>query len=397
MTPYLLILAVLLGIAPGLIAHGKGRNFLLWWIYGVLLGPVALLHAIMLRSRTERHAGDYPAPARPKRPTRWRSNWPVALWAAASIAVAIVAVTTYGLLAPPQSEGSTNSRSVAVSADRTPPRQPAATRNTNTAPAPPAARTAPPNVRVSVRRETAPRPEEKLATAPVTPVERLPANVPNERTEPRAQVTPPTPAATAKAEPKPASTAPANAAAETSSEAKTSTRVALATPPAIPSIAAPKSDTGEAETGQQKTGPADAIAPKPLQPAAKPIAPQPAVKPVPTAPPAAKPVPASVSPTQSLPASPTPTDKPATAETTDVTAVGETVQIVQLALAKRGYDPGPANGRAGKKTQAAIRKFQADTDQKPTGSIDYALLEKLGIVGPRIHAFRPPPGATPGR
>ena len=392
MTPYLLILAVLLGIAPGLIAHGKGRNFLLWWIYGVLLGPVALLHAIMLRSRTERYAGDYPAPARPKRPTRWRSNWPVALWAAASIAVAIVAVTAYGLLAPPQSDGSSNSRSVAVSADRTPPRQPAATPDATSAPASPAARTVPPNVRVSVRRETAAPPKEKLATAPVTPVERLPANVPNERTEPRAQAIPPTPTATTKAEPKSAPTAPVKAATDTTSQARTSDRVALAAPPGIPSIAAPKAGTGE-----PKTGPADAVTPKPLQPPAKPIVPQPAAKPVPAAPPAAKPVPASVSPTQPSPASPAPTDKPATAETTDVTAVGETVQIVQLALAKRGYDPGPANGRAGKKTQAAIRKFQTDTGQKPTGSIDYALLEKLGIVGPRIHAFRPPPGATPGR
>ena len=82
---------------------------------------------------------------------------------------------------------------------------------------------------------------------------------------------------------------------------------------------------------------------------------------------------------------------------TDVTAVGETVRIVQLALREKGYDPGPANGRAGKKTQGAIRKFQADRKLDPTGTIDYALLEKLGIVGPRVHAFRPPPGMTVGR
>jgi peptidoglycan hydrolase-like protein with peptidoglycan-binding domain len=82
---------------------------------------------------------------------------------------------------------------------------------------------------------------------------------------------------------------------------------------------------------------------------------------------------------------------------TDVTAVGETVQIVQLALAKKGYNPGPANGRAGIKTQTAIRKFQKDSGVQPTGAIDYTLLEKLGIVGPRVHAFRPPPGATAGR
>lgn len=46
--PYFLIL-VLLGIAPAVIAYGKGRNFALWWIYGALLAPVAFIHALMLQ------------------------------------------------------------------------------------------------------------------------------------------------------------------------------------------------------------------------------------------------------------------------------------------------------------------------------------------------------------
>ncbi|MGH6621706.1 MAG: peptidoglycan-binding domain-containing protein, partial [Alphaproteobacteria bacterium] len=82
---------------------------------------------------------------------------------------------------------------------------------------------------------------------------------------------------------------------------------------------------------------------------------------------------------------------------TDVTAVGETVRVVQQALAERGYDPGPPNGRAGRQTELAIRKFQEDRGLKPTGTIDYAVLESLNIVGPRVHAFQPPPGATLGR
>ncbi len=70
---------------------------------------------------------------------------------------------------------------------------------------------------------------------------------------------------------------------------------------------------------------------------------------------------------------------------------------MQQALAARGYEPGAANGRAGRQTQQAIRKFQADRGLEPTGAIDYALLEGLNIVGPRVHAFQPPPGATAGR
>ena len=43
------------------------------------------------------------------------------------------------------------------------------------------------------------------------------------------------------------------------------------------------------------------------------------------------------------------------------------------------------------KTQTAIRKFQSDRGLRPTGAIDYDLLEKLGIVGPRPKQRRKPP------
>jgi peptidoglycan hydrolase-like protein with peptidoglycan-binding domain len=40
---------------------------------------------------------------------------------------------------------------------------------------------------------------------------------------------------------------------------------------------------------------------------------------------------------------------------------------IQSGLASLGYDPGPADGRIGPKTQAAIRKFQADNQLAVTG------------------------------
>jgi cation transport ATPase len=43
----LLILAIIIGILPAAIAHGKGGNFLLWWIFGSALFIVALPCAIL--------------------------------------------------------------------------------------------------------------------------------------------------------------------------------------------------------------------------------------------------------------------------------------------------------------------------------------------------------------
>lgn len=353
MTPYLLILAVLLGIAPGLIAHGKGRNFLIWWVYGVFLGPVALLHAILLRQKPSPYfaapsfaASPYDPPAHPQR-SRWRSRWPIALWGAASVAIAIIAVTGYGLMNPAQFGFQNQEPEVSVSADRTPPNRTTAVSQTpdgngqsTIADAPaaerPLQRGGTPTVRVTVRHESLAPPPEQVASAPSIPVERgLPAETAAteshslERTKPI--------------------------------EAETAEQVAAKTAPIRKTV--PRSATPPAPPEAAQT--ASTPAPAPSIPA--PTAPKP------SAAPAAKPAPPPV------------------------TAVGETVQIVQLALAKKGYDPGPANGRAGTQTQTAVRKFQSDSGMQPTGAIDYALLEKLGIVGPRVHAFRPPPGATPGR
>ena len=43
------LIAVVIGIIPGVIAKGKGRNFFLWWLYGAALFIVALPHSILIK------------------------------------------------------------------------------------------------------------------------------------------------------------------------------------------------------------------------------------------------------------------------------------------------------------------------------------------------------------
>ncbi len=45
------ILVVLIGLIPAVIAQGKGRSFVLWWLYGAALFIVALPHALIMPSR----------------------------------------------------------------------------------------------------------------------------------------------------------------------------------------------------------------------------------------------------------------------------------------------------------------------------------------------------------
>src|SRR5712671_6052623 len=49
-----LLIAIVLGLIPAAIASSKGKNFLLWWIYGALLFIVALPHALIMK--TDRQA-----------------------------------------------------------------------------------------------------------------------------------------------------------------------------------------------------------------------------------------------------------------------------------------------------------------------------------------------------
>jgi len=42
------VLVVLIGLIPAAIASSKGRNFFLWWLYGMAIFIVALPHALIM-------------------------------------------------------------------------------------------------------------------------------------------------------------------------------------------------------------------------------------------------------------------------------------------------------------------------------------------------------------
>jgi hypothetical protein len=42
---------IIVGWIPAMIAHRKGRNFFLWWIYGGALFIVALIHSLLLSTQ----------------------------------------------------------------------------------------------------------------------------------------------------------------------------------------------------------------------------------------------------------------------------------------------------------------------------------------------------------
>lgn len=44
----ILIIALLLGLIPGMIAQSKGRSFGLWWFYGFMLFIIALPHSLLM-------------------------------------------------------------------------------------------------------------------------------------------------------------------------------------------------------------------------------------------------------------------------------------------------------------------------------------------------------------
>ncbi|WP_227659806.1 zinc ribbon domain-containing protein [Hafnia alvei] len=45
----ILVIAVLLGLIPALIAREKGRSFGLWWLYGAALFIVAIVHVLLIK------------------------------------------------------------------------------------------------------------------------------------------------------------------------------------------------------------------------------------------------------------------------------------------------------------------------------------------------------------
>lgn len=58
----ILFIAMVIGFIPAIIANKKGRDFLPWYLYGVLLFIVALIHSLVLEAPTKvkeaRLAGD---------------------------------------------------------------------------------------------------------------------------------------------------------------------------------------------------------------------------------------------------------------------------------------------------------------------------------------------------
>ena len=75
------------------------------------------------------------------------------------------------------------------------------------------------------------------------------------------------------------------------------------------------------------------------------------------------------------------------------------VEQVQKKLTELGYDPGPVDGKMGKKTAAAIKSFQKDNNLSETGKIDEATLAKFGLKAPKAEAApkksEPAPKPTP--
>jgi len=49
----LVVVLLVIAIIPAMIAASKGRNFLLWYIYGVALWIIALVHSVLLKSKAQ--------------------------------------------------------------------------------------------------------------------------------------------------------------------------------------------------------------------------------------------------------------------------------------------------------------------------------------------------------
>ena len=69
----------------------------------------------------------------------------------------------------------------------------------------------------------------------------------------------------------------------------------------------------------------------------------------------------------------------------DTKAIGtassiEDIRAIQMALKKRGYDPGEINGMVSSQTQEALRKFQAANNLPVTGVLDNRTQAALGVV-----------------
>lgn len=49
----MILIAVVIGLIPAMIAKGKGRSFGLWWLYGFALFIVALPHSLIMKANLD--------------------------------------------------------------------------------------------------------------------------------------------------------------------------------------------------------------------------------------------------------------------------------------------------------------------------------------------------------
>jgi len=47
-----LMAGLVLGPIPAFIARNKGRSFFIFWVYGIFLWPVALIHSLVMKDET---------------------------------------------------------------------------------------------------------------------------------------------------------------------------------------------------------------------------------------------------------------------------------------------------------------------------------------------------------
>jgi peptidoglycan hydrolase-like protein with peptidoglycan-binding domain len=59
----------------------------------------------------------------------------------------------------------------------------------------------------------------------------------------------------------------------------------------------------------------------------------------------------------------------------------DTVKQAQEKLSAAGMDAGPADGKTGPKTEAAVKKFQQSKSIQPSGKLDQQTLAALGVRG----------------
>lgn len=49
-----LVICAIIGLIPAFIASSKGRNFVLWWLYGAALFIIALIHSLVIKSAEDK-------------------------------------------------------------------------------------------------------------------------------------------------------------------------------------------------------------------------------------------------------------------------------------------------------------------------------------------------------